>query len=109
MFKRAIAAAVGLPVEFVVKLEVSEINRSSEINVSLSGINDTAQANPSSGTRRLAAIQTKWYEVAYEVIVPSYMDADAIVEKANRIAVLGSEESNLFRDVLMATEGVERV
>jgi len=37
------------------------------------------------------------------------MNADATVEKANRIAVPGSDESQLFRDVLMATEGVERV
>lgn len=109
MFKRAIAAAVELPVRFVVKLEVSEINRSVPTNLSLSEVNGTSQTSLNSGIRRLEAIQTKWFEVAYEVIVPSYLDADTIVERANRIAVPGSEESQLFRDVLMATDGVERV
>jgi hypothetical protein len=109
MFKRAIAAAVELPVEFVVKSEVSEINRSVQDNMSLSEANDTLQNNLSSGSRRLQAIQTKWFEVSYELLVPSHMDADAIIERANRIAVSGSEESKLFRDILMSTDGVERI
>lgn len=122
MFKKAIAAAVELPVELVVKLEVSEINpsvqenvslseinRSGQENVSLSETNDTLQKNLSSGVRRLQAIQTKWFEVSYEVVVPGHMDADAIIERANRIAVPGSNESKLFRDVLMSTDGVEGV
>jgi hypothetical protein len=109
MFKRAIAAAVELPVEFVVKLEFSEINRSTQEKLSLSETNATLQTNLSSGVRRLQAIQTKWFEVSYEVIVPRHMDANAIVEKVNRIADPDSEESKMFRDVLMSTEGVERV
>lgn len=109
MFKRAIAAAVGLPDEFVAKVEVSEINRSVQDNVSMPETNDTLQKNSSSGTRRLQAIQTKWFEVYYEVDVPSNMDADTIIERADRIAVPGSEESQLFRDILMSTDGVERV
>jgi len=109
MFKRAIAAAVGLPGEFVAKVEVSEINRSAKENVSLSEANNTSNKNLSSGVRRLQAIQTKWFEVYYEIDVPSNMDADAIIERADRIAVPGSEESQLFRDILMATDGVERV
>merc|ERR1719198_2849641 len=95
MFMRAIAAAVNVSVKLVVRLEVSEINGSVEVN--------------SSGLRRLLSVQTKWYEVAYEVEVPSDMDADAIVLKANRIAEASSAESLFFREVLMATEGVEKV
>jgi hypothetical protein len=90
MFKRAIASAVEVPLGFVMKLEVTEIEQGS-------------------GSRRLQSIETKRYEVAYEVIVASDMDPNDVVEKANRIAVPGTAESQLFRDVLMATDGVERV
>merc|ERR1711907_3449 len=79
----------------------SEVN-SSEMNSSLVEVN-------SSGLRRLLSVQTKWYEVAYEVEVPSDTDADAVVSKANRIALTDSAESTQFREVLMATEGVVQV
>lgn len=94
MFTRAIASAVDLPVESVVKLEASEIEEGS-------------------GSRRLqslpTSIQSKYYVVAYEIMVPSYMDPDLVVGKANRIATPGTSESLLFRDVLIATEGVANV
>jgi len=126
MFRRAIAAATNVSVQHVVKLEVFEMNASVEVNsseVNGSEVNgsemnssevngsemNSSGLNSSSGTRRLTSVQARWYEVAYEVVVPSDMDADAIVSKANRIAVTNSTESLLFRQVLMATEGVEKV
>jgi hypothetical protein len=107
MFARAIAAALNVSVKLVVRLEVSEISGSVEVNSS--EVNSSSVEVNSSGLRRLLSIQTKWYEVAYEVEVPSDMDADAIVLKANRIAEANSAESLFFREVLMATEGVEKV
>jgi len=101
MFRRAIAAAVDVPVKLVVKLEVSEITAPVKVNGS--------EMNSSSGVRRLLSVQSKWYEVAYEVVVPSNLDADAVVSRANRIAVADSAESLLFREALMATEGVENI
>jgi len=61
------------------------------------------------GLRRLQSSQTKRYDVAYEVLVPSSMDADALVAKMNRIAVPGSSESQAFRQVLTSTDGIARV
>jgi hypothetical protein len=121
MFRRAIAAAINVSVEHVVKLEVSEMNASVEVNnsesnsseVNSSEVNSSevksSRLNGSSGLRRLLSVQAKWYEVAYEVVVPSDTDADAVVSRANRIAMTDSAESLLFRQVLMATEGVEKV
>merc|ERR1719440_365111 len=104
MFKRALAAAVEIPLEFVVKLNVSEINETS-------GTTRRLQENQSNQTNQtdLHDNQTKVYEVAYEIMVPEYMDADAIIEKANRIAEPGSNESQLFRQVLLETDGVVAV
>jgi hypothetical protein len=90
MFQRAIASAVEVLPDFVMKVEVTEIEQGS-------------------GSRRLQSIETKRYEVAYQVVVASHMDPNDVVEKANRIAVPGTAESQLFRDALMATDGVERV
>merc|ERR1719440_921424 len=101
MFKGALAAAVEIPFEFVVKLNVSEVKETS-------GTKRRLQENQSSQTNQtnLHDNQTKVYEVAYEIMVPEYMDADAIIEKANRIAEPGSNESQLFRQVLLETDGV---
>lgn len=90
MFKRAIASAVKVPLEFVLKLEVTEVEKGA-------------------GSRRLQPIKTKLYEVAYQVLVPSGMDPNDAVEKASRIAQPGTAESQLFRDALMMTDGVARV
>jgi hypothetical protein len=112
MFRRAIAAAVNVSIKLVVRLEVSEINASPEVNSSelnSSEANSSLVEINSSGLRRLQSVQAKWYEVAYEVEVPSDMDADTVVSRANRIAVIDSAESLLFREVLMATAGVEQV
>lgn len=90
MFKRGIADAVGIPIVYVEKLVASEIQQGS-------------------GLRRLQPIQTKRYEVSYEIRVPSSMDADLVVEKANRIAEPDTAEAQLFRQVLTATPGVAQV
>jgi hypothetical protein len=114
MFRRAIAAAVNVSIKLVVKLEVSEINTSATVNsseVNSSEVNSSLIEVNSSGLRRLlpVSVRTKWYEVAYEVEVPIDMDADVVVSRANRIAVMDSAESLMFREVLIATEGVEQV
>jgi len=90
MFKRGIASAIEVPVEFVVKLEMIEIAQGSRL-------------------RRLQSVHTKRYDIAYEVVVPSDMDVDVVLAKANRIAVPDASESHLFRDVLMSTIFVEQV
>lgn len=104
MFTRALAVAVGVPLEFVVKLTASEINEASDPRRRLTD-NQTNQANQTNQTD-LQDNQTKVYAVAYEIIVPEYMDADEIIDKANRIAEPGSAESQLFRQVLLETDGV---
>jgi hypothetical protein len=88
MFRRAIAESLEVPLANVVELVASEIVQ---------------------GARRLSAVLIKRYTVSYEVVVPSTMSVDAIIEKANRIAVSGSAESQVFRQVLTATDGVEQV
>lgn len=98
MFKRALAAAVEIPLEFIVKLDVSESKQAL-------GIKRRLQENQTNQTTSHDNY-TKVYDVAYEIIVPDYMDADKIIEKANRIAEPGSDESQLFRQVLLETDGV---
>jgi hypothetical protein len=105
MFKKAIAAAVDLPIELV----TAELTLTTAKNISLAEANGSSELAQSSGARRLQAFQTRWYEIAYELVITADMDVDAIIEKANRIAVPGSEESQLFRNIMMATEGVQRV
>jgi len=98
MFTRALAAAVEIPQEFVIKLTASEITQASGLQRRLQETGTNATSSQDN--------QTKVYEVAYEIIVPEYMDADEIIEKANRIAEPGSKESQMFRQVLLETEGV---
>merc|ERR1711871_727281 len=43
--------------------------------------------------RRLQDNQTTWYEIVYEVAVPSHMDAAMLAERLNLIAV--AQESHL--------------
>merc|ERR1712032_322904 len=88
MFTKAIAESLEVPLANVGELVASEIVQ---------------------GARRLSAVLVKRYTVSYEVVVPSTMSVDALIEKANRIAVSGSAESQVFRQVLTATDGVEQV
>merc|ERR1711977_283231 len=90
MFKRALAASLDVPLINVLKTTATEMS--------------TVPAS-----RRLQSLNTTRYEVAYEVMVPSHMDVDEVIQKANRIAEPGSAESNLFRQVLTATDGVAQV
>lgn len=87
MFKTAIAKAVNVSVENVVKLNVLAISASS---------------------RRLQPAQntSAKYEVSYEITVPSSYNATEVVMRANRIAVNGSSESQLFQQSLTDTSGV---
>jgi hypothetical protein len=98
MFARAIAAALAAPIELVVSLTASELEQSS-------GAQRRLQDNTTNQTG-FHNNQTKLYEVAYEIIVPDSMDVSEIIEKANRIAEAGSAESQLFRQVLLSTNGV---
>jgi hypothetical protein len=98
MFTRAIAAALEVPVQLVASLTASEIDQSS-------GSQRRLQVNVTNQTS-FHNNQTKLYEVAYEIVVPEHMDVNEIIEKANRIAEQGSAESQLFRQVLLSTDGV---
>lgn len=94
MFTWAIAGALQIPIQSVLKLNATEIQLGEKLAASAVG-----------NLRRLQSTQTQRYEVSYIVEVPSHM-ADAVVERANQIAVPGSEESKLFRKALTDTDGV---
>jgi hypothetical protein len=99
MFIRAIAAALEVPVELVVSLTASEIDRTS-------GSQRRLQDNLTNQTSLYERSPKKFYEVAYEIAVPGNMDANEIIQKANKIAELGSAESQLFRQVLLSSNGI---
>jgi hypothetical protein len=90
MLKKGIAEALEINIENVVKLLVSEIGQNT-------------------GLRRLESNQNKRYEVSYEILVPTSLDPDVVVQKANRIAVASTAESEAFRQALKATDGVLEV
>jgi len=90
MFKRGIADALEVSIEYVVELKVSEI--------ALGG-----------GLRRLQSVQAKRYVVSYTILLPESVDADVVVAKANRIAMTSSAESQVFQQALTATKGVAQV
>jgi hypothetical protein len=89
-FRKGIANALGVSIEDVVKLTVTEVGQGQ-------------------GSRRLQATQSTRYEVSYEVLPPSSMDADAVVEKANLILESNSDEAQVFRQALTETSGVAEV
>jgi hypothetical protein len=88
--KRGIAEALVIPIRNVVKLAVVEISQDA-------------------GKRRLRSAQVKKYEVAYEIIPPSSMNPDLVVQKANAIFVPNTAESITFRLVLQAQQGVAQI
>merc|ERR1711971_606772 len=90
MFQSAIAGVLTIPIEQVAKLAVS----------------DTLQDQ---GRRRLQVNQTRWYDVAYEIIVPDSMDADVVVAKVTNITHPDTYEAQVFQTVLMGTVGVAQV
>jgi hypothetical protein len=90
-FKKAIADVLGIPVENVVRLALTELVQHA-------------------GTRRLQVMQTKKkYEVSYEVIVPTSTEAHVIVNKANAIAQSSTLESETFQQALMSQDGVAQI
>jgi hypothetical protein len=89
MFKEAIAAALEIPIENVVKLEVSEINQGA-------------------GLRRLQSTQTKRYELSYEVLPLESMDPDVVVARANRVFEANTVEADAFYQAL-TTRGVTEI
>jgi len=122
MFKRGIAAAVGVTTKHVAKLSATELvattttkkATTTEKATSTKKVTTTKDA-ASPNVRRLRFLsvlpggpeaKTTRYEVSYEVLVPSSVDPDVIIAKANRIAESGSAESQLFRGELTATPGV---
>merc|ERR1712072_218738 len=90
VFRKGIAFALGISIESVVELQVTEVQKGA-------------------GLRRLQSLQAKAYEVSYEVLPPESMDPDTVAEKANRVAVADSAESVLFRQMLKSTGSVEEV
>lgn len=112
MFKKAIASALTVSIEHVVKLVVKEIGiasttvRATTVNTTTS---NTTASNATNGSRRLQSNQTKRYEVSYEVMVPSSMNPAEVMARANAIAAPGSAASIAFQQVLEATDGVMEV
>lgn len=101
MFTKAIATALEVPIEFVVSVTVTEIQKDlgSQRRLQESMANQTnSQGN-----------KTKSYEVAYEIMVSGNVDVNEVMEKADRIAESGSGESQLFRQVLLSTNGLAAV
>jgi hypothetical protein len=89
MFKEAIAEALEIPIDNVVKLEVSEINQGA-------------------GLRRLQSTQTKRYEISYEVLPLESMDPDVFVARANHIFEESTVESQAFYQTL-TNKGVTEI
>jgi hypothetical protein len=89
IFKEAIAAALEIPIDNVVKLEVTEIDEGA-------------------GLRRLQSTQTKRYELSYEVLPLESMDPDLVVAKTNRIFLENTPESAAFSQAL-TTNGVTEI
>lgn len=112
MFKKAIASALTVSIEHVVKLVVKEIGiasttvRATTVNTTTS---NTTASNATNGSRRLQSNQTKRYEVSYEVMVPSSMNPAEVMSRANAIAAPGSAASIAFQQALEATDGVMEV
>jgi len=102
MFKKAIAGALVVSIEHVVKLVVKEI-----------GMNTTASnpisSNATNGSRRLLSNQTKRYEVSFSVMVPSSMNPSEVVARANDIVAPGSAAAIAFQQALEATGEVVKV
>jgi hypothetical protein len=90
VFKRGIAESLNVSIENVVKLTVVEIGQGS-------------------GSRRLQSSTSKQYEVSYEVIPPSSMDPAVVVAKANLMTEASTAETQVFRQVLMAQDGIGQV
>lgn len=113
LFKKGIAAAIGVPMELVVNITVSEVVSTTPAG-SVANMTQTAASARTAASgpqRRLrsSSTQTKRYEVKYEVVVPETMDADAVIVKANKIAVRGSPESASFREELTKDSSVAAV
>jgi len=89
-FREGIADAIGVSIEDVSKLTVTEIVQGQ-------------------GSRRLQAMQVKRYEVSYEVLLRSSIGADVALERANLLLEPSSEESQVFRQALEETSGVAEV
>merc|ERR1712093_465417 len=98
---KALSNALGVPLKNVVKLLVLLVSEFGSGN-RLRRLQPSCSLGPESGLWD-ACLK---YEIAYEVIVPSSMDPDLVVEKADRIAEWGTAESQVFRQELEATDGV---
>jgi hypothetical protein len=98
MFTRALATAVGVPIELIVSLTATEIQNSSGSQRRLQDDETNLTSSP--------GYEIKLYEVAYEIVVPGSMDANEVMQKADMIAEAGSAESQLFRQVLLSTNGI---
>jgi hypothetical protein len=90
IFRSGIAEALAVPVDNVVNIEVTEVI-------------------PDQGVRRLQAVQTKRFEVSYELLPPASMDPDTIVEKANLISSANTAEFEVFKEALESSSSVAEV
>jgi hypothetical protein len=88
--KRAIADAMDMSLDCVVKLGLSEVEHAQ-------------------GTRRLGVFQRKTYDVPYEILPPSSFDIDAVMQAASRISKIGAPESQLFRQALTTQPEIKEV
>lgn len=90
MFRKGIAEALQVPISSVVDIKVNEVTNGQ-------------------GLRRLQALQTKRYEVSYEVLPPKSIDPEVVAEKANLITSANTTEFQVFKETLQATSGVAEV
>jgi hypothetical protein len=107
MFKRAIAEALGVSVENVVKLLVLEVVR--RLQDILAPVRRVVKllANYTGG-RRLQEI-VKRYEVSYELVVPNSVDPDVLLEKASSVVKSDTPEFRKFQEVIAAQEGMGQI
>merc|ERR1719197_150065 len=94
MFRLALSESLGVPPEYV-KLTVSEVG------MRLRRLQPTAPGQ--------MQLETKRYQVSYEVVPPLGMDPDTIVQRANSIAATNTSESTIFRQVLEGQTNIVEV
>jgi len=107
MFKRAIAEALGVSVENVVKLLVLEaVRRLQDILAPVRRV--VKLLTNMTGGRRLQE-NVKRYEVSYELVVPNSVDPDVLLEKASSVVKSDTPEFRKFQEVIATQEGMGQI
>jgi len=109
MFQSGIASALAIPIKHVATLAVSDTLHHQPDQIVDAAHDAISNQTNQTNRRRLQVNQSKWYDVAYEVIVPGSMDPDVVMAKVTSITHPDTVEAQVFKSVLMGTPGVAQV